>query len=627
MTGAPTDRRQDGSDTVIIVVLGIFAGVVVGNWLAANLAALVGRRRTLGADLDESVTALKQLGDHLNDPRLAWPEPAASNLPGPILYWSSTAVVVLAAIGACALWLRFRTRRHEPVDRRRRVGVDAQPRLAKTRDLAPLLARQVEPGRLVVGHWKRRLVMTEAESYGSRRGVRGGVLLFGPSQSGKTTRLIESLNHWTGPAIISSVKTDLMRATIEHRSSVGEVKVFDPIGLTGRPASTWSPLHGADTLSGALTAAQLLARASGDDGPADRFWRGQAEQLLAAMLWVAANADGHTMRHVVRWVVEMDRPTDDDPGTLAPLVRLLTDHDDETTAADARQVQGWLHGQWGTDPRTSSSIYTTARNAVWPWTDPGLAASADGCDITLDWLTSGDNTLYLSAPLGDEGRLGVVFSVLLQDLIGQAFVRANRGGDARPTDGSSSSSTRPPTRRCRSCRSGRRRSPVPASSSSLSGNRRHSSTRRMARTPTTSSPTTAPNSSSRAASATSPRSTTSVRSSATNTSEVTSTNRTLRDPRTEERDAAPRPPSGCLRRTSSDRCRSATPCSSTASSHRRGSGPSEADPTTYGFQKAVPIASASAELSFSREMSRCTLDPRRTWPVTQVSSGPMNGRR
>ena len=67
---------------------------------------------------------------------------------------------------------------------------------------------------------------------------------------------------------------------------------------------------------------------------------------------------------------------------------------------------------------------------MWPWTDPGLAASADGCDITLDWLTSGNNTLYLSAPLGDEGRVGVVFSVLLQDLIGQAFARSNRHGTA-----------------------------------------------------------------------------------------------------------------------------------------------------------------------------------------------------
>ncbi len=44
--------------------------------------------------------------------------------------------------------------------------------------------------------------MTEAESYGSRRGVRGAVLLFGPSQSGKTTRLIESVNR--GPARRSS---------------------------------------------------------------------------------------------------------------------------------------------------------------------------------------------------------------------------------------------------------------------------------------------------------------------------------------------------------------------------------------------------------------------------------------
>ncbi len=153
-----------------------------------------------------------------------------------------------------------------------------------------------------------------------------------------------------------------------------------------------------------------------------------APSRTARAIAVARLANGHTMRHVVRWVVAMDRPTDDDPGTLAPLVRLLTDHDDDTIASAARQVQGWLHGQWGTDPRTSSSIYTTARNAIWPWTDPGLAASADGCDITLDWLTSGGNTLYLSAPLGDEGRLGVVFSVLLQDLIGQAFVRANRGG-------------------------------------------------------------------------------------------------------------------------------------------------------------------------------------------------------
>jgi type IV secretion system protein VirD4 len=100
------------------------------------------------------------------------------------------------------------------------------------------------------------------------------------------------------------------------------------------------------------------------------------------------------------------------------------------TALAARQVQGWLHGQWNTDPRTTSSVYATARNAVWPWADPTIAATADRCDITLDWLLADANTLYLSAPLGDETRIGVVFAVLLHDLVTQAFDRYNRTGEA-----------------------------------------------------------------------------------------------------------------------------------------------------------------------------------------------------
>ena len=429
---APRDDGPDPLETLAIAALVAFAVVAGGHWLAAAFAALVGRRRALDAGISESVAALRNLPKHWADPRLAWPEPASSNLPGPILYWLSVALVVALALGALLLWLRFRQRRHEPIDRRRRVGVDAQPRLATTKDLAPLLGREPEPGRLVLGRWKRRVLMTEADSFRGRRGVRGAVLLFGPSQSGKTTRLIDSVNAWHGSAVVSSVKTDLMRATHERRAAVGEVKVFDPVGISGMPCATWSPLRAAKSLSGALAAAQLLARAGGEDGPSDRFWRGQAEQLIAAMLWVAANTEGHSMRNVVRWVVEMDRPDGDNTGTLSPLVRLLTDHEDERVALEAKQVRGWLHGQWSTDPRTSSSIYTTARNAVWPWTDPGLAASAEGCEITLDWLCSGSNTLYLCAPLGDESRVGVVFAALLHDLIAQAFEKYNRAG--KPID-------------------------------------------------------------------------------------------------------------------------------------------------------------------------------------------------
>jgi type IV secretion system protein VirD4 len=183
-----------------------------------------------------------------------------------------------------------------------------------------------------------------------------------------------------------------------------------------------------------LAAAQTLARA-GDPAPQDAFWRGQAEQLLAGMLWTAANTNGRSMADVVKWVLDLDRPGDN-PGAggdqLAPLVRLLTDDENPQTALTAKQVQGWLHGQWNTDPRTTSSVYATARNAVWPWADPQIAASAHDTTITLDGLLEGNNTLYLCAPLGDETRLGLVFAAVLHDLTLQAFDRYNRTG--QPAD-------------------------------------------------------------------------------------------------------------------------------------------------------------------------------------------------
>lgn len=386
-------RRDHSDDTVFVLAVAAAATAAAGHWLVANLAALIGRGRPLHAGLGDALGAPTRLPSHARDPRLAWDEPARSSLPGPVVYWLTVVLVVLLAVTlATVLVHRLGSHRHEPPDKRRRLGVDTQARLATTRDLRPLLTRRPEPGRFVLARWGRQLLSTEGASERGRRGVRGAVAVFGPSQSGKTTGLIDGVGTWVGPAIVSSVKTDLLRATVKDRDQRGEIKVFDPLGVSGTPSASWSPLRAASDLAGALAAAQVLARAGADEAPNDRFWRGQAEQLIAAMLWTAANTEGHTMRNVVRWVLELDRPQGDACGTLAPLVRLLTDHTDPATALAARQVQGWLHGQWSTDPRTTSSVYATARNAVWPWADPAIAATADGCEITLDWLLGDANT-------------------------------------------------------------------------------------------------------------------------------------------------------------------------------------------------------------------------------------------
>jgi type IV secretion system protein VirD4 len=424
----PNDHR--GDDLLFMIAVAILGVLSVSNWMVGNLAAILGRERMLHASIGDALTAAVHLPKHAGNPKLAWPPAEAAKLPGPVVYWASAAIVlVTVVVTAAGVVERVSGSHHDSVDRRKRLGVRAQARLARTRDLRTILTRRPEPGRFLLARWDRhRWLATEAASYRSRRGVRGAVAVFGPSQSGKTTGLIAGVVNWDGPAIVSSVKTDLYRATATARRDHGEIKVFDPLGVTGADTATWSPLRAARSLEGALAAAQMLASAGRDDGPHDRFWRGQAEQLIAAMLWTAANTDGHTMRHVVRWVLELDRPTDGGGGTLSPLVRLLTDHHDPGVALAARQVQGWLHGQWATDPRTTSSVYATARNAVWPWADPQIADSAEGCEITLDWLLAATNTLYLCAPLGDEHRVGIVFAVLLHDLITQAFDRYNRAG-------------------------------------------------------------------------------------------------------------------------------------------------------------------------------------------------------
>jgi type IV secretion system protein VirD4 len=431
------NRSASDNDSAQNLLLGILVGLFLGGailmWLVGNVAALLGRRRLLHASLTQSFDALIHLRQHVNDPRLAWAPKLAADLPGPGIYWTSLAIVVIVAMllftGVLLLVKGTGRTRHEPVDKRRRLGVATQARLATTKDLKSLLTRRPEPGRFVIARWKRRYLSTEANSYRRRRGVQGAIAIFGPSQSGKTTGLITGVDAWYGPAVVSSVKTDLLRATLARREAVGDVKVFDPGGTTGMATAAWSPLRAAADLRGALAAAQMLARAGAEESPNDRFWRGQAEQLIAAMLWTAANTEGQSMRSVVKWVLEFDRPGDDRPSTLAPLVRLLTDHPDPAIALPAKQVQGWLYGQWSTDPRTTSSVYATARNAVWPWAEPGVADSAEGCDITLDWLLSANNTLYLCAPLGDDTKVGVVFAVLLHDLITQAFDLYNRTGE------------------------------------------------------------------------------------------------------------------------------------------------------------------------------------------------------
>ena len=423
---------------VAVVVFGIGWSVVAGAWLAA---AVVGER--LGVSGQAAIEVVFRLPSTVFDPATAWPEPAASRLPGPFVYWPAT-LIAASPLMVGAWWWRTRRNRHSiGLDVRERLGVDSEARFASHADLAPLIVDGATPGRFVLGTINDDLVATEKPmarpvtvqrrpKYPVYRPARGSVMLVGPSQCGKSTCAITGMLEWDGPIVASSVKTDLIDETFGWRTTLGECRVFDPTGVTGLPRASWSPLRGAYSVDGAQAAARALvdcAPRSGADG--GDFWNQLAEVVLTGYLWVAST-HGLGMRNVVRWIFTQDAPTDHGTGEVDPLLSLSLASSDPSVVEEATTISDLLEGVWRLEERMRSSLFGTAQAAVWPWTNPNVIGSSHGCDLTLEWLLSGNNTLYASAPLRAARRLAPAIGGLIGDLLDQVAERVAMTG--RPLD-------------------------------------------------------------------------------------------------------------------------------------------------------------------------------------------------
>ncbi len=424
---------------LLVVALGVIgAGSIV--WVGATTAAWITGDR-LDASAADALNAAVRLPGRLGDPATAWPSETAAVLPGPVPYWTCTGLVAVAAIalgvaGMC-LWQRLW---RVGTEDRSRVGVDARAWMARAQDLRTLFVKGPVPGRFIVGRSGRRLVATECRvtapksrrpAVRSRQGDTGALALVGPSRSGKTVAAVAGILEWEGPAILSSVKTDLLSSTMGWRATKGEVKVYDPLGLTPCLGAGWSPLAQSGTVSGARRSARSLLEAVADDGTENLgMWKALAEYLMAGLFWVAANSD-RSMATVVEWTLTQDRPRPDAPSEVDVILEELLTHDDPSVAREALVALHALLSVWEQDERPRSSIYVTAQSALGAFADPSIAAATRTSEIDLDWLLSGDNTLYICSPLKDQGRLSPAFGGLFDDLMTQAYERANRRPDGR----------------------------------------------------------------------------------------------------------------------------------------------------------------------------------------------------
>ena len=81
-----------GSEESIALLIGAAGLSTLGTWAGAQLAALIHSGTFIDVSVADGFTSLVRLPANAGDPSQAWGPDAAQDLPGPILYWSATAV-------------------------------------------------------------------------------------------------------------------------------------------------------------------------------------------------------------------------------------------------------------------------------------------------------------------------------------------------------------------------------------------------------------------------------------------------------------------------------------------------------------------------------------------------------
>jgi type IV secretion system protein VirD4 len=391
---------------MVIAAAAAVCGLV---WLWGGVAGTLfggGWPRTGGGEL---LGVLTRLPSRLSHPASAWPADVRAQLPGPAGFYAALGLLC----GGALLAARLGARSAAPY--RRRTGA----RWARGPDLQALRrGGRGAPGcRLGLGRHGGRLLRAED---------RHALVAFGPPQSGKSAGLaIPALLEWQGPAVASSIKTDLLGATRRRREALGDVYVFDPFELAGTAQHTWSPLHAAHTWDGALEVAWRLAAAAELDQRGVQggdFWAIAAEQRLAPLLYAAA-LTGAGMDAVVRWAYgqgsrNLDRTLMELTGAAA----------DEAELAGAHAAYDAVRAFECQADRTRTSIEATAQALLRAYRFARVQRSARSSEIDPDGLLHGKGTLYLVGDAKASKLLRPIFLALLSEIVDRAYERATLAG-------------------------------------------------------------------------------------------------------------------------------------------------------------------------------------------------------
>jgi type IV secretion system protein VirD4 len=403
------ERASGVSDAAMLTLIGGAVALAAAVWLWGGMAGLLFGRGWPGIGAGQLPAVMARLPGRLAHPAGAWPRHARELLPGPGGFYA--ALTLLAAMTLMCGAVASRAGLLSRIGRR-----SPGARWAGAGELRPLHGR-ARTGRLALGRCHGRLLYAEQ---------RHALVAFGPPQSGKSAGLaVPALLEWDGPAVASSIKTDLLACTVARRGALGPVFVFDPFELSGMRGQTWSPLRGAATWDGSLEVAWRLAAAGeldqrGVEG--GDFWAIAAEQRLAPLLFAAART-GAGMDAVVRWAYGQGSRE-----LYEAISQLTGSARDEAELEGAHAAYDAVRAFEAQADRTRSSIEATAQGLLRAYRFARVLRSARSCEIAPDALLDERATLYLIGDAKASKLLRPIFLALLSEIVDRAYERATLAG-------------------------------------------------------------------------------------------------------------------------------------------------------------------------------------------------------
>jgi type IV secretion system protein VirD4 len=419
MSLRPAVRREGPLDQMLLLAIGVLLGGTLMLWLTGQVAGFINSGKWPSVTIAEMGSVVTQVPRHPLDPAAAWPKDDRALLPGPVLFWATFVVLLAVAVtawlylSAALRALRRRLGRVTVVERAAAAPEQVGPAgWARPQAFRELYVRAPTPWRVTLGRVNGRLVASEPLQ---------SVIALGSTQSQKTSGLaIPSVLEWDGPVLAACIKPDLIRSTIGRRWQRGEVYLYDPAGVTGMEANTWSPLPRCETWEGAYRTALALVGASRVSGQTDRDTEalsGATANLLAAML-LAAAISGRSMGDVLRWAQRQDR------SEITAAINVAG----EPAAGDAFQ------SVWAAPEQRRSQVYASVLGVIGAYTDPSVKEASVSTRFTAERLLDGlANTAYVCLPAHEQRRLGSLAVALVQDVIELAFERSrNRSAPIDP---------------------------------------------------------------------------------------------------------------------------------------------------------------------------------------------------